>query len=102
MNSQQIPESAPSFSIKKDSPIKMPAYLLVSIISVAVAATILWTNLAREVWALQRDLIEAQRVNQAQDKRFENLEAGQADFAVIKNNVRWLERQEAARGPREP
>lgn len=106
--------SAPGFTVKRESTVKMPIYLLLGLISVAVSAAIMWANLSREVaeqarinlvqdgrcQRLEESLTEERRVNNAQDHRFENLEASQADLPIIRNDMKWLlKRDEQTRRP---
>lgn len=77
-------ESSPSFSINKDTPFKAPLYFIIGVLTAVVSATLTWATLSREIEILRRDLGEAYRVNDAQDKRFANVEA----------DVRWMQQQQ--------
>jgi hypothetical protein len=80
-------DTSPAFNIKRDSPVKMPVYLLISMMVVTAMGTMIWAD-------LRRDLAEASRVNAAQDLRFTNIESSIAEYAVLKNDVRWLEERQ--------
>jgi hypothetical protein len=80
-------ESAPSFSVGTKTSVKLPLVYIIALVSGAAGGVLAWARLSSEISEQRRDLGEANRVNSAQDRRFENLEA---DF-------RYLERQEARR-----
>jgi hypothetical protein len=82
-------ESAPSFSVGTKTSVKLPLVYIIALVSAVATGTLVWAGLSHEIAEQRRDLGEAQRVNAAQDKRFENMES----------DLRWLERQEAQRRP---
>jgi hypothetical protein len=105
--------NAPGFTVKKESTVKMPIYLLFGILTVTVSAALMWANLSREVaeqarinlvqdgrcQRLEEALTEERRVNNAQDHRFENLEASQSDLPIIRNDMKWLLKRDEQHRP---
>lgn len=93
------PETTPGFSVKQNGTIKLPLTYLVGLISLTISSTAMWMTLLARCAHLEEALTEERRVNAAQDHRFENLEASQADLPVIRNDMKWLLRKEEARRP---
>jgi hypothetical protein len=84
-----VQESAPSFSVGTKTSVKLPLSYIIALVSAVVGGTLGWAGLSYQISEERRDVGEAQRINAAQDKRFENLES----------DLRWLERRERQHSP---
>jgi hypothetical protein len=80
----------PGWNVKTTTTVKLPLSYLIALITVAVSAAAMWLNLVARCQRLEDALTEERRVNNAQDGRFLNVEAAQADLPIIRNDMKWL------------
>ena len=78
-------DSSPPFKVTERTPVTMPVVLLIVLAGAVISSTLAWADL-RATDKTHSESISSQEV------RIRRLEEGQADIAVIRNNVDWIRR----------
>ena len=78
-------KTEPTLSLNERTAVRLPLIVLLSILAATATAVIAWARLG------DVDSVNARAI-EVHERRINKLEEGQADLAVIRNDVQWIRR----------